>query len=644
MKEEASGKEMAKRRGIYHAVQYYNHPVTGEPLFNDDMLSVASNHKCIKKCYYIIHDADTYKQSDIDATRARLKKEYIEKQNEFVNEDGTVSISCDAYIDREMATTYSYIKIGEVKPKHIHIVISTGKSAIDTADLALWFGIPENLIDIVPKGRGDKAFYDCLLYLTHESAQAVKDGKHRYSREDVFCFGADAIGFEEELAEYEQLMEQYGKVLTAEEAMQVDVLQGRKTPEQCAQEDPVLYAKLRSKLIQLHGDYLSKLPQPEFRLNFYVDGQGGEGKWQFIVALARSLFPEIANDDDLYFCAGGENVTFEGYHGQPVIIWDDCRSGELIRKFGGRGNLFSAFNTFPERDSKVRAHVKFAYTNLANKVNIVNSIEPWHDFLDGLAGEYTDYRGNSHKAEDKKQSYRRFPMIICLHQEDYDILMNKGFLYDTREYLQYIAYQHVRGNFARIAQVCKRNEDLKRELAGKGVQPVIEKVRCLEDHLSEQTLDDDAIREMFKDYGTYDLDAIRADKAEVTEQTEEERKRWEEEEQKKAAEEAEIARKRTVCLKNVEDAKEYLKKAETESDAGYHLMNRLGVDNATFQAEFADLRNKVQLAQQTLAVAIWRERKLYTTAEYPGTDDDKAEVAAILADVQSGLAGLFDIT
>lgn len=494
---------MAKKRGVYTIVQYYNHPVTGEVLFNDDMLSVASNHRCIKKCACIIHDEDIYKQSDIDNQRRRLKAEYIQRQNEFVNEDdGTVAISCDAYIGQEMATTYSYIKIGEKKGKHIHIVIDTGKSAIDTTDLALWFGVPDYLVDIIPKGRGNAVWYDCIRYLTHETPQAIKDGKHVYSHEDVLGFGADWLGYDEELAEYERMVEEYGKAVNTEEAMCLDVLLKGKTPEQCKQEDPTLYLKLRDKLIKLHGDYLQTLPQPDYRLNFYIEGSGGEGKQQLMMALARSLFPEIDDDDDLYFMVGADNVAFEGYHGQPVVIWDDCRSGELIRKVGGRENLFKLFNTFPERKARQKEHVKFSATNLVNKVNIVNSVEPWGKFLDGLAGEYADRQGNYFKAEDKSQSYRRFPMLICLHQEDYDILLNKGFLNDTREFLQYIAYKHVRGNFGKIAQVCKRNDELKREIAAKTVAPVTEKVRIIEDHLSKQAHDDDAIREMFADYGT----------------------------------------------------------------------------------------------------------------------------------------------
>ena len=64
---------------------------------------------------------------------------------------------------------------------------------------------------------------------------------------------------------------------------------------------------------------------------------------------------------------------------------------------------------------------------LVNTVNIVNSVQDYKEFLDGLAGEYVDKEGVLHKAEDKGQSYRRFPIIMPLHTMDIDILFSKYF-------------------------------------------------------------------------------------------------------------------------------------------------------------------------------------------------------------------------
>ena len=75
--------------------------------------------------------------------------------------------------------------------------------------------------------------------------------------------------------------------------------------------------------------------------------------------------------------------------------------------------------------------------SLCNEINIVNSVQPWKEFLEGLAGGYTDKYGEEHEAEDKGQSYRRFPGMIILHEEDYDFMLNKGYHYTFLIYLKY---------------------------------------------------------------------------------------------------------------------------------------------------------------------------------------------------------------
>lgn len=45
---------------------------------------------------------------------------------------------------------------------------------------------------------------------------------------------------------------------------------------------------------------------------------------------ACALYPELEKDDDIFFCIGDGKATFEGYDGQPVIIWNDCKSFELF--------------------------------------------------------------------------------------------------------------------------------------------------------------------------------------------------------------------------------------------------------------------------------------------------------------------------
>ena len=56
--------------------------------------------------------------------------------------------------------------------------------------------------------------------------------------------------------------------------------------------------------------------------------------------------------------------------------------------------------------------VKYGSVNLINAVSIVTSVRPFHEFVQGLAGEYVDAKKLTHKAEDINQGYRRFPVFM----------------------------------------------------------------------------------------------------------------------------------------------------------------------------------------------------------------------------------------
>ena len=136
--------------------------------------------------------------------------------------------------------------------------------------------------------------------------------------------------------------------------------------------------------------YISeRAPMPKTRLNYYISGTGGIGKGLICRAIARSLYPSLKDDDDIFFEVGAQGVPFEGYDGQPVIIWNDRRAYDLLQELNGRGNVFNVFDTHPARGKQ---NIKYASVNLINEVNIVNSVQDYSEFLDGLAGEYRQGR------------------------------------------------------------------------------------------------------------------------------------------------------------------------------------------------------------------------------------------------------------
>ena len=444
------------RARIFNIMQYQNHPKTGEPLLSEDTIISSLSHKGIEQWGYILHDQDVHTQQE-----------------------------CDRYIKDHQGEQPSW-KVGDVKPPHWHIVIKF-KNPSDTATVAKWLGITENYVQ-VPKGMGPGKFLDCIEYLTHESKKQQSQGKHLYSDEEVHS----NFDFRAELNQRATNKIEYGEDLSPKDRLRFDVLYKGKTLRQCILESPKLYMDDMQYLKKTRLDYISRQPAPQNRINYYVTGEGGDGKGLMCRAIARSLFPNYDYDDDIFFEVGAGNALFEGYDGQPVIIWNDFRAQELIDSLNGIGNVYTVFDTHPTRQKQ---NIKYGSINLCNTVNLINSVQSWPEFLDEL---------NFNKEDRKhKQAYRRFPLISVLHTSDYDLLINKGFIEGNSEsFGQYIEYKHIQGSLRQIAERCRANDRLARELESKTVKPVITAHNQLVTKMEEMPDDEDAIRAEFANYGT----------------------------------------------------------------------------------------------------------------------------------------------
>lgn len=458
----------------------------GRPQTLDDFLASVADSKSIKRAAFILHDKDTYKDFEKEKARRGYAEEFkrIHAGEEYTQE------AIDAYVDSR-----DTIVVGTPKKPHIHGVVSTGSCncKIPLSRVAKWLGLPEHMITVV---KGESAEYTSFQYLTHEHPHQCEElGKYRYPDTEIV---AD-FDFRAYIETYEEERLKYGKNLTAKEKMRYDVLYNGKTLRQCMAEDKILYMQDYKELQRLRLQYISLQTPPKTRLNYYISGKGGAGKGLLSKALARSMYPQYEDDEDIFFEVGAKGAAFEGYDGQPVIIWNDRRAIALLMELGGRGNVFNVFDTHP---TKQRQNVKFASINLCNAVNIVNSPQDYVDFLEGLAGGYTDRNGDEHEAEDKGQSYRRFPFIIPVHQEDFDLLLNKGFVEDTDNYEEYIEHKRIIGNMQKIHVICGANEKLAKEIEAQTVKPVIIEHEKVVEKFRHESPAEEVVRMLFADYGS----------------------------------------------------------------------------------------------------------------------------------------------
>ena len=473
-----------KRKGhnmkVGHIVTMLKHPDTGEIILTEENIQKFLKHKCIKRYAYILHNADIYTSKECMDEIKNLKNKYSllsESEKDTLNEDD--------YIKQNRKK-----EIGQVKPAHWHIVVEFSRD--EKADtIAKWLGIPSNLIAI-PKGAGGRNnFLDCVEYLTHRSEKEQQKGKTLYNDEDVISnFDWNAA-----LAEYKSKLAKYGNN-REKDYYRNQVLYHGMTLRQLWTENPEAYQNDMEKLNKMRRDYIqNRIPIPPIRINFYIEGKGGIGKGSCAKLLAKALIPQMELEDSV-FTVGGTNVTFEGYDGQPIMIWNDRRAINFLMDFGGREKVFDMIDTIPTHS---RQNVKNSSVRLVNTFNIINGVEPYEEFLDSLSGEYRDKEGNFHQSEDKGQGYRRFPIILCLREKDFDLLINKGFAEGTFEFTQYIAYKNLVGNFGRIMQTLDGEA---RDIIGAQIcAPIIENTQKLINEKTTKITNVDDIPDEFKAYG-----------------------------------------------------------------------------------------------------------------------------------------------
>lgn len=467
----AAEKPEEKKEPAHHVLEIVTNLInekTGEEYIDlDSMKKILDTRKSIKKYAWIIHDKDVYVAEDIANAEASGKKEIPE--------------------------------LGSPKAAHVHCVMYLNP-AQTISTIAKWFNVKPQQIQLARYDSGED-FLAKVEYITHEAEKQQALGKHLYSDKDVHS----NFDFRKELSERKENKEKYGTATPGKKLKnRIDVLSYGKSLREIADEDIIAYNDDMDKLKKNRIEYLNLFcPMPKVRLNFYIEGCGGVGKGLASRALARALVDKDGNmtDEAIFFEVGADNVTFEGYDGQPVIIWNDCRCDTLFFKLGGRENVFNAFDPFPPN---IKQNIKYGSVKLVNSINIVNSVQSWSVFLDGLAGEYLNKKtGKMEVSEDKGQSYRRFPFVISLHENNYDLFVNKGVSDGTRDYMNWFVHTGILGNFQRVSERCGNDDSIRNKINNKILKIVTDNYNTLYNNLYKESSEtEEEILNYFSDYGT----------------------------------------------------------------------------------------------------------------------------------------------
>lgn len=449
---------------VFMITQNLEHPATGQTLITTEQVEKALAKKGVKRYAWILHDKDVYTAAEVAKNPALVQ--------------------------------------GSPKAPHVHVVIQRSSFA-SIAQVARAFGVPPQCVEPKPPS----AFLDLVEYLTHENPKQQQAGKHLYDDSEVHA--SKGWDWRSDLEEHKEKRLEKGlskSLKRRKKEAALNITLGKWDLEDVYSNDPELWSMdgVMKHLKALRADWLTRQTPPGQVLNFYISGEGGIGKDLLAAALARSLNPEAKRP---YFSLGGENVSFEHYDGEEIIIWEDFRAYSMLeacRK--DRGLLFRILGPYRDNFKKIIVNVKGSNTQLLNRVNIVTGPDDYETFLNGLSGEYEVFSRESgqtfrRKSENKSQAYRRFPVIIPVTQGEFSIYLNKGFMEGTREYFQYEKHEHLRQNLELLSRRCERIKDRDRAeeieltVGRQTVAPILEHYPRLTGELLEPVEPEDVLAE-----------------------------------------------------------------------------------------------------------------------------------------------------
>lgn len=427
----------------------------------------------------------------------------------YIKHDQDTITKYDKEVDEE---NHAWGNIGDKKPEHFHVVISL-KSPVKVGNIAKWFGLGENMINFQKGRNGSRDPYlDNVAYLTHEFEPSVKE-KHIYSRDEV-KLGGLRVDIWEDIDRVYGNKERHKKYRINSDDLNdiIDDVATKGLTLKKAREivGEVVYLRNETLFKKARQNYvLNVQPMPALRTVFYVEcvnkenkdiGKGGVGKTVCTHALAKQFSKEFGADvikpyeelvrEGYIFDIGGEGVALQNYDGQPILVMNEMDSYSMFKTFGRRGTK-ELLDNFPTRQDQ---NIKYGSTVITAKYIIINGIERYDKFIQGLGGIF----GEMNEADkDLTQYYRRFFAHITLVDEEYmDIFFTKCHLDNTRECREYYAIKNVYAPFKKM--LTQMDNVVVTDLQGNVLRPLVDKSKEREQSIltEKKGYDSEEYREM----------------------------------------------------------------------------------------------------------------------------------------------------
>lgn len=468
-----------------------------------------------------LHDADKHDAESIKERESHRKQLYMERYQAYAAEKGIATSEasesgyvydeeCKKNAEADVDFYYPAKQIDDDKELHIHCVIKL-KYARYIDQIANWFGIPVTMIDIK---SGHHVFEDCAEYLVHKK----QPEKHNY--EDVITSNVranfDYAKWLDDQVTKDELHEKYHiHIDDLNDIVNEVATNGLSLKQVEEMVSPPVYLRNKKLFFDARQHFIyNHLPMPSVRHVFYVDadGKSGAGKSIATKALCKQFARDYGADitkslNDLkeyIYKVGSKGVAWDKYDGQPIVFIDDREAIDMLVEFGGHEGVKNLLERFPEKES---LNIKYGNVIMVAKYIVINGIQPFNDFINGLNGTYTSKDGTEVESDkDIVQYHRRITGIVKIMENDIvNFLFNKGIMQDTREYEQYTSVKLMAYNFQRTVERLQGSALASVETVA--FDEMVSTTKSIDDKYSSKVSEVDDLPEEFKNYGK----AISAD-------------------------------------------------------------------------------------------------------------------------------------
>lgn len=352
-------------------------------------------HKNIQKrmCSLVLFEDKNNLDEIIELVKKLTNDLWVESYAMIIHDKDVYTKADQAEDEEKPEDKRKGIIAGNQKPRHLHVGLKfyTPKKFGAVANK---FNVPVELVQGISSG----SFARYMLYLTHETNEAIKQGKHQYKDNEVisnidnWSDMKNADKAKQRAVSQEDMIDWYLEQAIDGEITKTDL--GDKLPE-------LIYIKKKTQFdnafeLAKEKEIKQMLENEEYHTTvIYICGGSGTGK----TTLAKRISKELTSG--LPYVSGTGGDLFGGYKGEKAVILDDVRPNTLE---------YNEWLKLLDPNTMSETHARYKNKLITAPVIIITNCLSLNEFVKNIERTVE---------EDDKQFKRRVKTIIEINLHEY---------------------------------------------------------------------------------------------------------------------------------------------------------------------------------------------------------------------------------